>query len=102
MLCWGKKDNPQDFRHVDNKIVNAINFYTRANIQINEEMEETDMCYATKTADVCSMIKACVGLKHTLKETVAYVLSEYSNDEDITEAYITEQYNSFLQKKNIV
>jgi len=75
------------------------NHYTTGNIQVNNKKEETDMCYAIKTADVCDKIEVFVDLKKSLEETVAYIFSKYGDDKDITEAYITEQYNSFLQKK---
>lgn len=93
------QEESEEFSHVDNKIVNAINFYTKVNIQVNNEKEETDMCYAMKTADVCDKIEVFVDLGKSLKETIAYILSKYSDDKDITESFITEQYNSFLQKK---
>lgn len=91
------KDQSEDFRHVDNKIAHAINFYTKANILIDNETEEVDMCYAIKTAEACHIIKTCVDFNHTLQETVTYVLNKFIDDGDITEAYITEQYNAFLQ-----
>lgn len=55
------------------------------------------MCYAIKTAEACHIIKTCVDFNHTLQETVTYVLNKFIDDGDITEAYITEQYNAFLQ-----
>lgn len=41
--------DPDRFRHVDNKVMRAINFYTKAGISISEDEETTDMCYAMQT-----------------------------------------------------
>lgn len=89
------ESKPEKYRHVDNKIVEAINFYTKSNYPIEEGKEETDMCYATKTSEVCAKIQVFVDLGKSLKETIEYILSKYDG---ITEAYITEKYNSFSSK----
>ena len=54
-----------------------------------------DMCYATKTSEVCAKIQVLVDLDKSLQETIEYILSKYDG---ITEAYITEKYNSFSSK----
>lgn len=54
-----------------------------------------DMCYATKTSEVCAIIRTCVYFGKSLSETIEYILSKYDG---ITEAYITEKYNSFSSK----
>ena len=54
-----------------------------------------DMCYATKTSEVCAIIRTCIYLDKSLKETIEYILSKYDG---ITEAYIIEKYNSFSSK----
>ena len=53
------------------------------------------MCYATKTSEVCIRIQDCIEFGKTLNETIEYILSKYDG---ITEAYITEKYNSFSSK----
>ena len=55
-----------------------------------------DMCYATKTSEVCAIIETCIDFDKSLKETIEYILSKYDG---ITEAYITEKYNSFSSSK---
>lgn len=87
--------NPDRYRHVDNKIVNAINFYTKSNFWIDEEKEETDMCYATQTTRARDLIQACIDFGKSLKETIEYVKEKCDG---ISESYITEKYNSL--KKN--
>lgn len=96
------KEKSRKFCHVDNKIVNAINFYTNAKIPINknEEGKVMDVCYAVKTAEAGNMIETCVGLKHSLEETLEYVLSKFVDDKDITEEYVIAEYNYFFEKKN--
>ena len=91
------RNKPEKYRHVDNKVVEAINFYTKNNFPIEEGKGETsmDMGYAAKTSEVCIRIQDCIEFGKTLKETVEYILSKY---EGITEAYITEKYNSFSSK----
>ena len=54
-----------------------------------------DMCYATKTSEVCAIIETCIDFDKSLKETIEYILSKYDG---ITEAYITEKYNLFSSK----
>ena len=54
-----------------------------------------DMCYATKTSEVCAIIWTCVYFGKSLKETIEFILSNYDG---ITEEYITEKYNSFSSK----
>lgn len=51
-----------------------------------------DMCYATKTSEVCAKIRTCIDFGKSLEETIEYIMSKYDG---ITEAYITEKYNSF-------
>lgn len=89
---------PEKYRHIDNKIVNAINFYTKSDFQINEEREETDMCIATQTskekAGIEAVIKTCIKFKMSLEETTKIVLEDYN----VSETYIAEKYNSFLSK----
>lgn len=91
------KSKPEKYKHVDNKIVEAINFYTKSNYPIEKGKGETDMdmCYATKTSEVCAKIQVFVDLGKSLQETIEYILSKYDG---ITEAYITEKYNSFSSK----
>lgn len=55
-----------------------------------------DMCYATKTSEVCAKIEACIDFGKSLEETIEYILSKYDG---ITEAYITGKYNSFSSSK---
>lgn len=94
-------ENAERYSCVDNKIVNAINFYTNADISVNIEREGTTMnvCYAVKTSRANDRIEACVDFGKSLKETLAYVLSIFEDDKDITEEYITTHYNYFLEKK---
>lgn len=89
------ESKPEKYKHVDNKIVEAINFYTKSSYPIEEGKEKTDMCYATKTSEVCAIIRTCVYFGKSLKETIEFILSNYDG---ITEEYITEKYNSFSSK----
>lgn len=52
--------------------------------------EMTDMCYATKSSEVCIRIQDCIEFGKTLKETIEYILSKYDG---ITEEYFIEKYN---------
>ena len=37
-----------------------------------------DMCYATKTSEVCAKIQVLVDLDKSLQETIEYILSKFS------------------------
>ena len=41
---------PERFKNVDNRIIRAINHYTRTEFKVDEEKEATDMCYAMQTS----------------------------------------------------
>lgn len=67
----------------------------RKTVMIKAEGKESDICFATKTSEVCAKIQTCIDLGKSLKETIEYILEKYDG---ITEAYITEKYNSFSLK----
>lgn len=88
---------PEKYRHVDNKIVKAINFYTKSDFQVEEGKGKTDMCVATQTskekARIDECIENCIHFNQSLEETVKYVLDRYSS---VSESYIIDRYNSLL------
>ncbi len=43
------ENNPQKYSNVNNDIVRAVNQFTKGDIPINEDKEETNMCYAMQT-----------------------------------------------------
>jgi len=90
---------PEHFQRVDNKIVKAINFYTKSNFPIEEGKEESDMCYATKTSEANAMIKALAKVGKSLKEIIDFIADEYPNDNDITEEYVIDEYNLVCANK---
>ncbi|MBR1441863.1 MAG: Rpn family recombination-promoting nuclease/putative transposase [Lachnospiraceae bacterium] len=91
---------PDKFKRVDNRIVNAIDFFTHSKYSVNSEEEETDMSYAAKTSEAHAIIGAFVDIGKTLEETIEYLSKRFKNDKDINKEYITEEYNSCLRAKN--